>query len=160
MPSFADLSPEDLNAVVDYVIFLSQRGELENELALLAQDEEELDPEYVDEIVTGILDRWHEAQAQLVMPLTPMPPFTEESIAKGRELFLGQACNKCHGTNGRTVDGSSVPALAGMPAVYLVEQMKAFKSGTRQATVMHQIAKGYSDQQIEQIAAFALDRQV
>ena len=67
---------------------------------------------------------------------------------------LAATCANCHGTNGRTVDGSSVPALAGMPAVYLVEQMKAFKSGTRQATVMHQLAKGYNHQQIEQIAAY------
>lgn len=101
MPSFEDLSPEDLNAVVDYVIFLSQRGELQNELLTMAQDEEEIVPEYVDEAVTGIIDRWNEAQSQLVMPLTPMPPFTAETIAKGHELFLKQACNKCHGANGR-----------------------------------------------------------
>jgi len=101
MPSFDDLSPEDLNAVVDYVIFLSQRGELQNELLMMAQDEEEIVPEYVDEAVAGIVDRWNEAQSQLVMPLTPMPPFSEETVAKGQELFLKQACNKCHGANGR-----------------------------------------------------------
>lgn len=101
MPSFDDLSPEDLNAVVDYVIFLSQRGELQNELVMMAQDEEEIAPEYVDESVTGIVDRWKEAQTQLVMPQTPMPQFSAETVAKGQELFLKQACNKCHGTNGR-----------------------------------------------------------
>jgi hypothetical protein len=31
-------------------------------------------------------------------------------------------------------------------------QLKAFKSGTRPATVMHQLSKGYSDAQIEQIS--------
>ncbi|MCM5679301.1 c-type cytochrome [Schlegelella sp. S2-27] len=67
---------------------------------------------------------------------------------------LAATCANCHGTDGRTVDGSAVPALAGMPATYLVEQMKAFKAGTRQATVMHQIAKGYDDRQIDQIAAY------
>ncbi|MGD9635553.1 MAG: cytochrome c [Pirellulales bacterium] len=101
MPSFDDLSPEDLSAVVDYVIFLAQRGELQNELVMLAQDEEAIESEYVDESVAGILERWHEAQSQLVMPLTPMPPFTAETVAKGQELFLKQACNKCHGANGR-----------------------------------------------------------
>ena len=88
MPSFADLSPEDLDAVADYVIFLSQRGELENEMMLMAQDDEEIDPPYVDEAVAGIRERWHEAQSQLVMPLTPMPAMTPETIAKGHELFL------------------------------------------------------------------------
>lgn len=101
MPSFKDLAPEDLEAVVDYVIFLSQRGELQNELVLMAQDDEELDPAYIDETVAGIAERWHEAQSQLVMPLTPMPAFTQETVAKGHELFLKQACNKCHGVNGR-----------------------------------------------------------
>jgi sulfide dehydrogenase cytochrome subunit len=33
-------------------------------------------------------------------------------------------------------------------------QLKAFKAGTRPATVMHQLSKGYSDAQIEQIAAY------
>jgi cytochrome c553 len=32
--------------------------------------------------------------------------------------------------------------------------MQAFKAGTRPATVMHQIAKGYSDEQIKAIAAW------
>ena len=32
--------------------------------------------------------------------------------------------------------------------------MKAFKAGTRTATVMHQLAKGYSETQIEQLAAY------
>jgi cytochrome c553 len=41
-----------------------------------------------------------------------------------------------------------------MPAAYLVEQMKAFRSGSRPATVMHQLAKGYSDAQVETIAAY------
>ncbi len=101
MPAFADLSPEDLEAVVDYVIFLSQRGELEQELVTLAQDEEELDPEYVQESIDLVRGRWTEAQPQLVMPLTPMPPMTPETIQKGRDLYLQQVCNKCHGVDGR-----------------------------------------------------------
>lgn len=101
MPSFDDLPPEELDAVADYVIFLSQRGELQSELLIMAQDDEELDPEYIEETIAAIAERWHEAQSQLVMPVTPMPPFTAETVAKGHELFLKQACNKCHGANGR-----------------------------------------------------------
>lgn len=67
---------------------------------------------------------------------------------------LAATCAACHGTQGRAVDAAAVPALAGMPAAYLAEQMRAFKSGARQATVMPQLAKGYSDVQIEQLAAF------
>jgi len=71
-----------------------------------------------------------------------------------QQKALAATCANCHGTNGRAVEGSAVPGLAGMPAAYLIEQMKAFKSGARQATVMHQLAKGYSEAQIEQIAAY------
>lgn len=67
---------------------------------------------------------------------------------------LAATCANCHGTQGRAVEGASVPGLAGMPAGYLVEQMKAFKAGTRPATVMHQLAKGYNDAQIEAIAGY------
>ena len=67
---------------------------------------------------------------------------------------LAATCANCHGTAGHAVEGSAVPGLAGMPSTYFVEQMKAFKSGTRQATVMHQLAKGYSDAQVDQLAAY------
>ena len=67
---------------------------------------------------------------------------------------LAATCANCHGTNGNAVAGSSVPSLAGLDKNHLVTQMKAFKSGTRPATVMHQISKGYSDAQIESLAVF------
>jgi cytochrome c553 len=47
-----------------------------------------------------------------------------------------------------------MPALAGQPKSYLVEQMKAFKEGRRSGTIMHQLAKGYTDEQIEAMAAY------
>lgn len=67
---------------------------------------------------------------------------------------LAATCASCHGTNGKAVDGSSVPGLAGMPKDYMVAQMKAFQSGARPATIMHQLSKGYSDAQIDQVAAY------
>ena len=67
---------------------------------------------------------------------------------------LAATCANCHGTDGKAVNGSSVPALAGMPHAYMVTQLKAFKDGSRPATIMHQLSKGYSEAQIEQIAAY------
>lgn len=67
---------------------------------------------------------------------------------------LAATCANCHGTNGKVVGGSSVVSLAGSPREQIVAQMKAFKSGARPATVMHQISKGYSDAQIDQIAGY------
>lgn len=67
---------------------------------------------------------------------------------------LAATCANCHGTNGKVVGGSPVAGLAGLPADYIASQMKAFKSGARPATVMHQLAKGFSDAQIDQMAAY------
>ena len=67
---------------------------------------------------------------------------------------LAATCGNCHGTDGRAIAGSAVVSLAGVSKEYLQTQMKAFKSGTRPATVMHQISKGYSDAQIESLAAY------
>lgn len=82
-----------------------------------------------------------------------LPAAAQDSAAL-RVKALAATCANCHGTLGRAVEGAAVPGLAGMPAQYMVEQLKAFKGGTRPATVMHQLAKGYSDAQIDQIAAY------
>lgn len=62
------------------------------------------------------------------------------------------ACSSCHGTNGHAMPG--MVSLAGMDKNHLVVTMQDFKSGKRPATLMHQIAKGYSDEQIGQIAEY------
>ncbi len=71
-----------------------------------------------------------------------------------RARSLAATCAQCHGTEGRAIDGAAVPGLAGMPAPYLAEQLKGFKSGARAGTVMPQLAKGYSDAQIDLLAAW------
>ena len=67
---------------------------------------------------------------------------------------LAATCANCHGTNGQAVPSATVPGFAGLPESNVVEQMKAFKAGSRPATVMHQLAKGYSDAQIDAVAAY------
>jgi cytochrome c553 len=62
------------------------------------------------------------------------------------------ACANCHGTDGRAQPG--MEALAGKDAADMAQKMLDFKSGRKPATLMHQIAKGYSDEQIQQIAAY------
>ncbi|MDE2049206.1 MAG: c-type cytochrome [Betaproteobacteria bacterium] len=67
---------------------------------------------------------------------------------------LAANCAACHGTDGHAAPGSALPGLAGMPAEALIKAMAEFKAGTRPATLMHQIAKGYSDAQIAQLAGY------
>jgi cytochrome subunit of sulfide dehydrogenase len=66
---------------------------------------------------------------------------------------LAATCASCHGTDGQSAT-KEVPALAGLPKEHIASQMKAFKDGSRPATVMHQLAKGYTDQQIEALAGY------
>ncbi len=62
------------------------------------------------------------------------------------------ACANCHGTDGRAQAGNA--ALAGQSKNELVLKLQDFKNGRRPATIMHQISKGYSDEQLEQIAGY------
>jgi len=66
---------------------------------------------------------------------------------------LSAACFTCHGTDGRSAGGIP-PSLAGQNKDYLLQQMKDFKAGKRPATIMHQQAKGYTDQELEAIAGY------
>ena len=66
---------------------------------------------------------------------------------------LAATCFTCHGTDGRSVGGVP-PSLAGRNKGELLQAMKDFKEGKRPATIMHQHAKGYTDQQLEQIAGY------
>lgn len=63
-------------------------------------------------------------------------------------------CANCHGSEGRTVEKSAVPPLAGLPRDYLIQQMQAYKDGSRKATVMHQLSKGLSEAQIASMADY------
>lgn len=65
---------------------------------------------------------------------------------------MAATCTFCHGTDGRSV--GTTPGLAGGDKNYMAQQMKDFKSGKRPGSIMHQLAKGYSDEQIEQMAAY------
>jgi cytochrome c553 len=61
-------------------------------------------------------------------------------------------CTGCHGTNGHSAGG--MPSIAGLDKGYIVSVMQEYKAGKRAATVMHQHAKGYTDEQIDRIADF------
>lgn len=65
---------------------------------------------------------------------------------------LAATCAGCHGTGG--VSQGSTGSLAGTRQDELVRAMQDFKAGKRPATVMQQLAKGYTDEQIEQIAGW------
>jgi sulfide dehydrogenase cytochrome subunit len=75
----------------------------------------------------------------------------QEPAAPGRNLAAG--CAICHGTGGYPATRDLAP-LAGLPREIIVRQMADFRDGKRPATVMQQIAKGYTGPQIEAMAAW------
>ena len=62
------------------------------------------------------------------------------------------ACANCHGTNGHAQPG--MEALAGKNADDMTKTLLDFKAGRKPATIMHQISKGYSDDELRAIAAY------
>jgi cytochrome c553 len=90
--------------------------------------------------------------AALAAALAWAPAAALAQDAAGRDLAA--PCAICHGTQGRPGPQAPLIALAALPRDHIASQMRAFREGKRPATVMHQIAKGYSDAQIDAIAAW------
>ena len=65
---------------------------------------------------------------------------------------IAAGCANCHGTNG--VSKGGMPSLAGQPKAELVRKMQDFKAGRTPATIMPQLAKGYTDEQIDLVAGW------
>ena len=65
---------------------------------------------------------------------------------------LAATCANCHGTDGKGVIDGGMPLINSLTSEQMLTQLKAFKSGVREGTIMPQLAKGYSDEQLETIA--------
>jgi mono/diheme cytochrome c family protein len=120
MPSFALLPPDEIDALVEYVKYLSIRGQMETALVGYVLDEidldEPLDPahdeeqrEVVMEMLGEIVTGWQEAADEVVIPEESQLPSRDRtpaevaaSAAKGRVLFYGTQANcvQCHGPTG------------------------------------------------------------
>jgi cytochrome c553 len=89
--------------------------------------------------------------AAAVLLAVPLLASAQQAPApSGRDLSA--SCAICHGTNG--VSPGGMPQLAGQSASTIAQHMRDFRDGKRPATIMHQIAKGYTDPQIDAMAAF------
>ena len=67
--------------------------------------------------------------------------------------MLGNTCAGCHGTNGSS-NGPATPNLAGISTEYFIDAMTEYREGTRPATIMTRIAKGYTDEEVKLMATF------
>ncbi len=89
----------------------------------------------------------------LLVLIVCLMTMSASSIAQERNVaLLASSCAAGHGTNGHSVGG--IPSLAGVSESYIVEQMKQFTNGERKSTVMFQHVSGYTQEEIELMAAY------
>lgn len=79
-----------------------------------------------------------------------LPAHAQDPALAARDLAA--TCANCHGTNGHA--RGEMKTLAGMPAEKLTKLIADFKSGAQPATIMHQISKGLTDEQVQLVAGF------
>jgi cytochrome c553 len=87
--------------------------------------------------------------AALAMMGIPMAALAQDANL-GRNLAA--TCANCHGTNGQA--RGEMKQLAGLSAEKIITAVADYKSGAQPATIMHQISKGYTDEQIKLVAAY------
>ena len=87
-----------------------------------------------------------------LMTLSVPAAFAGQPNAKAGQL-IATTCAVCHGSDGMSVD-TSIPNLAGQHYVYLVQQLNAFKQGSRNSAFMNEQARPLTEEQIEDIAAY------
>ena len=65
---------------------------------------------------------------------------------------LAATCANCHGTDGKGVVDGGMPLINNLTSEQMLGKLKAYKSGALEGTIMPQLAKGYSDEQLITIA--------
>lgn len=72
----------------------------------------------------------------------------------GRAATLAAACSGCHSR-----DGTAIVGLGGRAADAIGSSLSAYKADAQGSSVMHRIARGYSDADIRMIAAHLAARE-
>ena len=115
MPGFeATMTASQIEQVIDYMTFLSIRGEIEIYLINEAANTEDKDaaealgPDVVGEIVQKVTSSWKEAETQVVNPTARRVEASQDSVKRGRDLYLGintsgpkLECVGCHGIDAK-----------------------------------------------------------
>jgi sulfide dehydrogenase cytochrome subunit len=94
------------------------------------------------------MNKWNRAMAGVV--LASLSAWASADALQVRSMAA--SCAGCHGTSGIAQQG--MESLAGVPKDELLKKMLDFKSGKKPATLMHQLSKGFSDEQLDQLASY------
>jgi cytochrome c553 len=89
------------------------------------------------------------AVALAVLALAAMSgPALAQAPVSSRTLVA--TCANCHGPQRQGT--GAMPSVAGRPREVIVEQLRRFRAGAPEATLMHQLAKAYTDDEIDLLA--------
>lgn len=88
----------------------------------------------------------------LVGAVAVLPTVSQATGISNAEMSA-TTCFMCHGPEGKYV-GGTIPPLAGYPAKVMAQQLKDYKSGKREGTIMQRHVKGYTDDELDAIAAY------
>jgi len=146
MPSFETLSDREIGALIEYVKYLSVRGQTEAQLVdyVVRAGQRRLEMDLVLDEVDFFAGHWTRAAKSLVDPAeaerhAPAIDTAEQlaaSIDRGYELYLSEnaRCYTCHGPNGEG-DGEQAGLSAdGEPSVLYDDWNKAKKGATPEET--------------------------
>ena len=88
----------------------------------------------------------------------------KDKVAEGKAIYKGgnlttgvAACAACHGPTGSGNEAAKFPSIAGQHSKYTVDQLNAFKSGTRAndtGKMMRNIAKNMTDAEMDAVAEY------
>jgi len=81
----------------------------------------------------------------------PLDPFAHGTVQNG--ATKAAVCSSCHGPNGNS-SNPEWPRLAGQSAVYIAQQLRLFRAGTRDNPIMKPLAGTLSDQDISDLAVY------
>lgn len=88
----------------------------------------------------------------LLATALPLGVTQAADVAAGKEK-ASNVCASCHGVNGIS-SSDAFPNLAGQKAAYLETALKAYRTGTRKAPIMNNMAANLFDKDIENLAAY------
>lgn len=143
---FDDEPPERIEAAIEYLIFIAQRGAVERRLIAELADDELLEDALIDETLAEVAEDWRGASERVLTPAAPAPEASAASIARGRELFLSEEvkCADCHGAeaDGEGPQAETLKDDWGQPIAPADLTEGEFRGGDRPIDLYRRIAGG------------------
>jgi len=99
---------------------------------------------------TGAKPREEPIPTHVVLERSMVRVGTSDAIGRGATLALN--CTMCHGAQG--MSASNAPNLAGQYPEVVIKQLLDYKTGKRTSTIMEGLAKGLSERDVNDLAAY------